>query len=283
MSNIMIQGTTSSAGKSLMCTGLCRIFLEDGYKVYPFKSQNMSSKYYITKEGYKISTAQALQAMAAGLEPEPNMNPILLIPRSNIGSMVVIKGEEKEHMEAVEYFKFKNSLKPMILDTYKEVENKNDIVVIEGAGSPAEINLKENDIVNMGMAEMADAPVLLVADIDRGGVFASLYGTVMLLEPHERVRIKGLIINKFRGDKTLLDPGIKMIEEMLNIPVIGTIPFIPLELVDEDSLKDYEKQCNLHTQTVEEMEVELNKLSTVLRENLNIDYIYNIMGIENSE
>lgn len=283
MSNIMIQGTTSSAGKSLMCTGLCRIFLEDGYKVYPFKSQNMSSKYYITKEGYKISTAQALQAMAAGLEPEPNMNPVLLIPRSNIGSMVVIKGEEKEHMEAVEYFKFKNSLKPMILDTYKEVENKNDIVVIEGAGSPAEINLKENDIVNMGMAEMADAPVLLVADIDRGGVFASLYGTVMLLEPHERVRIKGLIINKFRGDKTLLDPGIKMIEEMLNIPVIGTIPFIPLELVDEDSLKDYEKQCNLHTQTVEEMEVELNKLSTVLRENLNIDYIYNIMGIENSE
>lgn len=283
MSNIMIQGTTSSAGKSLMCTGLCRIFLEDGYKVYPFKSQNMSSKYYITKEGYKISTAQALQAMASGLEPEPNMNPVLLIPRSNIGSMVVIKGEEKEHMEAVEYFKFKNSLKPMILDTYKEVENKNDIVVIEGAGSPAEINLKENDIVNMGMAEMADAPVLLVADIDRGGVFASLYGTVMLLEPHERVRIKGLIINKFRGDKTLLDPGIKMIEEMLNIPVIGTIPFIPLELVDEDSLKDYEKQCNLHTQTVEEMEVELNKLSTVLRENLNIDYIYNIMGIENSE
>lgn len=283
MSNIMIQGTTSSAGKSLMCTGLCRIFKEDGYKVYPFKSQNMSSKYYITKEGYKISTAQALQAMAAGLEPEPNMNPVLLIPRSNIGSMVVIKGEEKEHMEAVEYFKFKNSLKPMILDTYKEVENKNDIVVIEGAGSPAEINLKENDIVNMGMAEMADAPVLLVADIDRGGVFASLYGTVMLLEPHERVRIKGLIINKFRGDKTLLDPGIKMIEEMLNIPVIGTIPFIPLELVDEDSLKDYEKQCNLHTQTVEEMEVELNKLSTVLRENLNIDYIYNIMGIESSE
>lgn len=283
MSNIMIQGTTSSAGKSLMCTGLCRIFLEDGYKVYPFKSQNMSSKYYITKEGYKISTAQALQAMASGLEPEPNMNPVLLIPRSNIGSMVVIKGEEKEHMEAVEYFKFKNSLKPMILDTYKEVENKNDIVVIEGAGSPAEINLKENDIVNMGMAEMADAPVLLVADIDRGGVFASLYGTVMLLEPHERVRIKGLIINKFRGDKTLLDPGIKMIEEMLNIPVIGTIPFIPLELVDEDSLTDYEKQCNLHPQTVEEMEVELNKLSTVLRENLNIDYIYNIMGIESSE
>jgi adenosylcobyric acid synthase len=164
--------------------------------------------------------------MAAGIEPEANMNPILLIPKSDKGSMIVIKGQEKEQMEAREYYKFKNSLKPMILDTYNKVKSKSEIVVIEGAGSPAEINLKENDIVNMGMAEMADAPVLLVADIDRGGVFASLYGTVMLLEPHERARIKGLIINKFRGDKTILDPGIDMIEEMLNIPVIGTIPYI---------------------------------------------------------
>lgn len=278
MANIMIQGTTSSAGKSLMCTGLCRIFKEDGYRVYPFKSQNMSSKYYLTKEGYKISTAQTLQAMASGIEPHPNMNPILLIPKSDKGSMVVIKGEEKEDMEAVEYFKFKNTLKPMILDIYKGIEKENDIVVIEGAGSPAEINLKHNDIVNMGMAEMADAPVLLVADIDRGGVFASLYGTVMLLEPHERDRIKGLIINKFRGDKTLLDPGIKMIEEMLNIPVVGTIPYTKLELVDEDSLIDYEKECNSNPQTAEEMEKEFDKLSQVLRENLDMDFVYEIMG-----
>ncbi|WMM25844.1 cobyric acid synthase [Tissierella sp. MB52-C2] len=280
MTNIMIQGTTSSAGKSLMCTGLCRIFKEDGYKVYPFKSQNMSSKYYTTKDGYKISTAQTLQAMAAGLEPHPNMNPILLIPKSDKGSMVVIKGEDKEDMEAVEYFKYKNTLKPMILDIYKEIESKNDIVVIEGAGSPAEINLKQNDIVNMGMAEMADAPVLLVADIDRGGVFASLYGTVMLLEEHERKRIKGLIINKFRGDKTLLDPGIKMIEEILNIPVIGTIPFAHLELVDEDSLVDYDKECNMNPQTEEEMERELSKLAAILRENMDMDYIYKIMGLD---
>jgi adenosylcobyric acid synthase len=276
----MIQGTTSSAGKSLMCTGLCKIFKEDGYKVYPFKSQNMSSKYYTTKEGYKISTAQTLQAMAAGLEPHPNMNPILLIPKSDKGSMVVIKGEDKEDMEAVEYFKYKNTLKPMILDIYKEIESKNDIVVIEGAGSPAEINLKQNDIVNMGMAEMADAPVLLVADIDRGGVFASLYGTVMLLEEHERKRIKGLIINKFRGDKTLLDPGIKMIEDILNIPVVGTIPFAHLELVDEDSLIDYDKECNINPQTEEEMERELNKLALLLRENMDMDYVYKIMGLD---
>lgn len=280
MTNIMIQGTTSSAGKSLICTGLCKIFKEDGYRVYPFKSQNMSSIYYTTKEGYKMSTAQALQAMAAGVEPEVDMNPILLIPKSDKGSMVIIKGEEKEDMEAVKYFKFKDKLKSMIFDVYKGIESKSDIVVIEGAGSPAEINLRENDIVNMGMAEMADAPVLLVADIDRGGVFASIYGTVMLLELHERSRIKGLIINKFRGDKSLLDPGIKMIEDILNIPVIGTIPFIPLELVDEDSLIDYEKKCNTNPQTEEEMERELDKLSTILRENLDIEYIYKIMGIK---
>lgn len=279
MANIMIQGTTSSAGKSLMCTGLCRIFKEDGYKVYPFKSQNMSSRFYMTTEGHKMSTAQAMQAKAAGVLPHSNMNPILLLPKSDMGSMVVIKGEEIANMEAVDYFNYKNGLKPMILETYKQIEKENEIVVIEGAGSPAEINLKQNDIVNMGMAEMADAPVLLVADIDRGGVFASLYGTVMLLEPHERARIKGLIINKFRGDKTLLDSGIKMIEEMLNIPVIGTIPFVHLELVDEDSLIDYEKECNANPQTEEEMEKELSKLANTLRKNMDMNYVYKIMGL----
>lgn len=280
MANIMIQGTTSSAGKSLLCTGLCKIFKEDGYRVYPFKSQNMSSKYYETKEGYKMSTAQALQAKAAGIEPDPNMNPILLQPTSDKGSKVIIKGQEKYQMEAMEYFQFKNSLRDMIKDTYGKIEKENEIIVIEGAGSPAEINLKQNDIVNMGMAEIADAPVLLVADIDRGGVFASLYGTVMLLEEDEKRRIKGLIINKFRGDKALLDPGIKMIEDMLNIPVIGTIPYVPLELVDEDTLIDYEKRCNKEEQSHEEMERELDKLAKVLRENMDIDYIYEIIGIK---
>ncbi len=280
MANIMIQGTTSSAGKSLMCTGLCKIFVEDGYKVFPFKSQNMSSKYYLTKDGYKISTAQALQAMAAGLEPHQDMNPILLLPRTDMGSMVVLNGKDYKHMEAVEYFQYKNTLRPMITDIFRKVESENEIVVIEGAGSPAEINLKQNDIVNMGMAEIADAPVLLVADIDRGGVFASLYGTVMLLEEDERKRIKGLIINKFRGDKTLLDPGIKMIEDILNIPVIGTIPFTHLELVDEDTIIDYEKQCNEIPQTKEQMDQELNKLSQVLREHLDMDLIYSLLGIK---
>ena len=281
MANIMIQGTTSSAGKSLMCTGLCRIFKEDGYKTYPFKSQNMSSRYHITGEGHMMSTAQALQAKAAGVEPHPSMNPILLKPTSDKGSTVIIMGEEKYNMGAIEYFNFKNSLKPMIIDIFKDIEKENEIIVIEGAGSPAEINLKQNDIVNMGMAEIADAPVLLVADIDRGGVFASLYGTVMLLEEHERKRIKGLIINKFRGDKTLLDPGIKMIEDILNITVVGTIPIKHLELVDEDTLIDYEKQCNSNPQTEEEMEKELNKLSKVIRNNMDMKLVYSLLGIIN--
>ena len=278
MANIMIQGTTSSAGKSLMCTALCRIFKEDGYKVCPFKSQNMSSKYYTTKEEYKMSTAQALQAKAAGIEPDPYMNPILLKPNSDIGSDVIIKGELYKAMGALEYFDFKNSLKPMITETYKELEKDYDILVLEGAGSPAEINLKQNDIVNMGMAEIADAPVLLVADIDRGGVFASLYGTVMLLEENEKSRIKGLIINKFRGDKRLLDPGIEMIEELLNIPVVGTIPFVPLELVDEDTLVDYEKKCNMVPQKEEDIQVELNKLAKIVRENVDMEYIYSLLN-----
>lgn len=280
MANIMVQGTTSSAGKSFICTALCRIFSEDGYRVTPFKSQNMSSKYYTTKKGYKMSTAQALQAKAAGIEPNPNMNPILLKPNSDRQSDVIIKGEFYKKMGALKYFDFKKTLKPMISKVYNELEKEYDIVVLEGAGSPAEINLKENDIVNMGMAEIADAPVILVADIDRGGVFASLYGTVMLLEKEERARIKGLIINKFRGDKRLLDPGIKMIENLLNIPVIGTIPFTPMELVDEDSLLDYEKKCNKTPQMEDEIEVELKKLSKVVRENLDIKYVYSLLKFE---
>lgn len=280
MANIMVQGTTSSAGKSFVVTALCRIFKEDGYSVAPFKSQNMSSKYYETKEGYKMSTAQALQAKAAGIEPDPNMNPILLKPNSDRQSDIIIKGKLYKKMGALEYFDFKKDLKPMIIETYEDLERDYKIIVIEGAGSPAEINLKKNDIVNMGMAEMVDAPVILVADIDRGGVFASLYGTVMLLEEHEKARIKGLIINKFRGDKRLLDPGIEMIEELLGIPVIGTIPFTPLELVDEDSLIDYEKQCNSIPQKEEDMEIELQKLSKVVRENLDIKYIYSLMDLD---
>lgn len=279
MSVIMIQGTTSSAGKSTFCTGLCRIFKNKGLKTVPFKSQNMSSRFFITESGKKISTAQAIQAAAAGIKPSEKMNPILLIPKTDCGSKVIILGEEKAEMNARSYFEFKLSCKPMILQTFKELEETNDIVVIEGAGSPAEINLNQNDIVNMGMAEMANAPVLLIADIDRGGVFAQLYGTVMLLPEKDRQRIKGLIINKFRGDKSLLMPGIKMIEELVNIPVIGTIPYQKLELIDEDSLMDIEKKCNTNPQTKEEMEAELDKLAKLIYENTDMNIIYKLCNI----
>ena len=270
----MIQGTTSSAGKSLFCTGLCRIFKKKGLKVVPFKSQNMSSIFFTTADGKKISSAQALQARAAGIEPRPEMNPILLIPKTDVGSKVIILGEEKKEMKAREYFEYKKTCKPMILKTFQKLEKENDIVVIEGAGSPAEINLNQNDIVNMGMAEMADAPVLLIADIDRGGVFAQLYGTVMLLPEKDRRRIKGMIINKFRGDKSLLDPGIKMIEDLVKIPVIATIPYMHLELADEDSLIDDDKKCNTQAQSDAELEKELDKLAALIEENSDMDFIF---------
>lgn len=282
MARIMIQGTTSSAGKSLMCTGLCKIFKEDGYKVFPFKSQNMSSKFFLTEKGEKIAIAQALQAKASGLEPHPDMNPILLIPSSDEGSMVILNGKEDKNMKARDYFNYRPTLKKMIHDKYKEIESKNDIVVIEGAGSPAEINLKKNDIVNMGMAEIADAPVLLITDIDRGGAFAALYGTIMLLEPHERSRIKGMIINKFRGDKTLLESGIQMIENLVGIPVVGVIPYTYLNLVDEDSIIDEDKTCNYSDQSLEEEALELEKLGNLIRNNVDMDYVYRIMGIKNA-
>lgn len=276
----MIQGTTSSAGKSLFCTGLCRIFKKKGLKVVPFKSQNMSSIFFTTADGKKISSAQALQARAAGIEPRPEMNPILLIPKTDVGSKVIILGEEKKEMKAREYFEYKKTCKPMILETFQKLEKENDIVVIEGAGSPAEINLNQNDIVNMGMAEMADAPVLLIADIDRGGVFAQLYGTVMLLPEKDRKRIKGMIINKFRGDKSLLDPGIKMIEDLVKIPVIATIPYMHLELADEDSLIDDDKKCNTQAQSDAELEKELDKLAALIEENSDMDFICKTVGIK---
>lgn len=282
MARIMIQGTTSSAGKSLMCTGLCKIFKEDGYRVFPFKSQNMSSKFFLTEKGEKIAVAQALQAKASGLEPHPDMNPILLIPGSDEGSMVILNGKEDKNMKARDYFNYRPTLKKMIHDKYKEIESKYDIVVIEGAGSPAEINLKKNDIVNMGMAEIADAPVLLITDIDRGGAFAALYGTIMLLEPHERSRIKGMIINKFRGDKTLLESGIQMIENLVGIPVVGVIPYTYLNLVDEDSIIDEDKTCNNSDQSLEEEALELEKLGKLIRNNVDMDYVYRIMGIKNA-
>lgn len=235
---IMVQGTMSNSGKSFLAAGLCRIFYQDGYRVAPFKSQNMALNSYITEEGLEMGRAQVMQAEAAGIRPKVCMNPILLKPTSDMGSQVIVNGQVVGNMHAKDYFRYKTTLIPEIKKAFQELEKDADIIVIEGAGSPAEINLKENDIVNMGMAAMVNAPVLLVGDIDRGGVFAQLLGTLMLLEPEEKERVKGLIINKFRGDKSILDPGIAMLEERGQVPVAGVIPYMDLSLEDEDSLTD---------------------------------------------
>ena len=235
---IMIQGTMSGAGKSFLVAGLCRIMKQDGYRVAPFKSQNMALNSFITEEGLEMGRAQVMQAEAAGIKPMVCMNPILLKPTNHTGSQVIVNGEVLRDMSAREYFAYKKQLIPDIKKAFRKLEEYADIIVIEGAGSPAEINLRENDIVNMGMAEMVDAPVLLVGDIDRGGVFAQLLGTLLLLSEEEKKRVKGLIINKFRGDKTILDPGIVMLQEKGQVPVAGVVPYMELALEDEDSLTE---------------------------------------------
>ncbi|MBE5961376.1 MAG: cobyric acid synthase [Lachnospiraceae bacterium] len=236
--SIMIQGTMSNAGKSFLVAGLLRILKQDGYKVAPFKSQNMALNSYITEEGLEMGRAQVMQAEAAGIKPSVRMNPILLKPTTDMGSQVIVCGEVQGNMQARDYFKMKKSLIPKIKEAYDSLAEEYDIIVIEGAGSPAEINLKADDIVNMGMAKLVDAPVLLAGDIDRGGVFAQLYGTVMLLEEEERARIKGTIINKFRGDATILKPGLDMIYEKIHIPCAGVVPYMNVDIEDEDSLTE---------------------------------------------
>ncbi|MBE6990933.1 MAG: cobyric acid synthase [Ruminococcaceae bacterium] len=235
---IMVQGTMSGAGKSLLVAGLCRVFRQDGYRVAPFKSQNMALNSFITKEGLEMGRAQVVQAEACGAEPSVLMNPILLKPTTDVGSQVIVNGEVLGNMSAAEYFAMKRSLIPRIMEAFEKLSARNDIVVIEGAGSPAEINLKSDDIVNMGLAEMVKAPVLLVGDIDRGGVFAQIYGTVALLEEDEKRLVKATVINKFRGDVEILRPGLSMLEELTGKPVAGVLPYLQVDIEDEDSLTE---------------------------------------------
>ena len=233
---IMIQGTMSGVGKSLLVTALCRILRQDGWKAAPFKSQNMALNSFVTSDGLEMGRAQAVQAQAAWLEPDVRMNPILLKPENDTGSQLIVNGRAAGHYSAREYFRMKKSLLPVILEAFQSLEKENDVIVIEGAGSPAEINLRADDIVNMGLAELVDAPVLLVGDIDRGGVFAQIYGTLELLEPKERNRVAGTVINKFRGDQELLRPGLVMLEEKTHVPVLGVVPYCCVDIDEEDSL-----------------------------------------------
>lgn len=241
MAKIMIQGTASSVGKSILVTALCRIFKQDGYSVCPYKSQNMSLNSYITLDGKEMGRAQVLQAYAAGLEPEVYMNPILLKPTTDKNCQIIFNGEVYGYSNAKEYHNLKVKFKDDLKSAFEKLENQFDIIVMEGAGSPAEINLRDNDIVNMGMAELIDAPVLLVGDIDKGGVFASLLGTIMLLSDSEKDRVKGTIINKFRGDISLLKPGVDSLEELTHRDCLGVVPYFKLDLEDEDGAVDLNK------------------------------------------
>lgn len=235
---IMVQGTCSNAGKSLICAALCRIFRQDGWRVAPFKAQNMALNSFITTDGGEMGRAQVVQAEAAGIAPDVRMNPILLKPTSDVGSQVIVMGQARGNRTARDYWGDKKALIPVVKDAYDSLAAEYDIIVIEGAGSPAEINLKQDDIVNMGLAKLVDAPVLLVGDIDRGGVFASLYGTVKLLDEDEQARIRALIINKFRGDVEILRPGLTQLEELTGKPVAGVVPYGHFDIDDEDSLSE---------------------------------------------
>lgn len=235
---IMVQGTMSNAGKSLVAAGLCRIFANDGYKVAPFKSQNMALNSYITDEGLEMGRAQVVQAECARIRPMAEMNPILLKPTSAMGSQVIVNGKVVGNMKAMDYFRHKKDYIPEIMKAYDKLADMADIIVVEGAGSPVELNLKEGDIVNMGLAEMIDSPVLLVGDIDRGGIFPQLLGTLDLLTDSERNRVKGLVVNKFRGDGKLFENGIKILEDKGKTKVVGVVPYMDLKIDDEDSLSE---------------------------------------------
>lgn len=277
---IMIQGTMSSAGKSLITTGLCRVFKQDGHSVAPFKSQNMSRNSFITDEGLEMSKAQVIQAEAAGAAPDVRMNPILLKPVTDMGSQVIVNGQLRGHMRSAEYFKYKETLIPEIMEAFEMLSQKHDIIVVEGAGSPAEINLKQNDIVNMGLAEMIDAPVLLVGDIDCGGVFAQIVGTLVLLTDDERIRVKGTIVNKFRGDIEIFRPGIAMLEARSGKPVVGVLPYLSVDIEEEDSLirgSMAKPATNGQPNTAAYRETQYDLLAAAIRENLDMEFIYRVL------
>ncbi|MDR2489358.1 MAG: cobyric acid synthase [Desulfovibrio sp.] len=235
---LMIQGTASSAGKSLLVTALCRLFRRKGIMVAPFKAQNMSLNAFITREGHEMGRAQAVQAEAAGIAPSCFMNPVLLKPAEDHVCQLIVNGRARAVMSARQYYAFRRTLRSEVTRAFTSLAKEYELIIIEGAGSPAEINLRENDLANMGMAEMANAPVLLVGDIDRGGVFASLYGTVMLLDADEQRRIRGFVVNKFRGDLSILEPGLRRLETLLGMPVLGVLPYRRFHIDEEDSLTE---------------------------------------------
>ena len=274
MKSLMIQGTSSGAGKTTLVAALCRIFSDKGYRVAPFKSQNMSNFGYITPD-FEISRAQAIQAFGARCNITPDLNPILLKPVGNYSSVVYLNGKRFKKMHAKEYYeKFVNSEGMKLASkSLKTLQKDFDLVIMEGAGSPAEINLQKYDIANMKMAKKANANVLLVTDIDRGGSFASLAGTMALIEKQYQKLVKGFIFNKFRGDIDVLKPGFKKLKSLTHVPVIGTIPLVSLNLPEEDSLNSNPKDIVWNKKNIRKIDNELNKLSKIVKSNVDINSI----------
>jgi len=274
MKSLMIQGTSSGAGKTTLVAALCRIFSDKGYNVAPYKSQNMSNFAYITPE-FEISRAQAIQAIAARCDITSDLNPILLKPLGNYYSMVYLNGKRHKKMHAKDYYeKFVNSEGIKIATKSLKTLQKNfDLIILEGAGSPAEINLQKFDIANMKMAQKANASVLLVSDIDKGGSFASIVGTMALIEKKYQKLVKGFVFNKFRGDIDVLKPGFQKLKNITKIPVMGTIPMMTLDLPEEDSLNAKPKEIAWTKKNISKIDNELNKLAKTVKSNIDIKSI----------
>jgi len=274
MKSLMIQGTSSGAGKTTLVAALCRIFSDKGYRVAPFKSQNMSNFAYVTPE-FEISRAQAIQAIGARCDIISNLNPILLKPIGNYNSVVYLNGKRYKKMNAKEYYeKFVNQEGfKIVSNSLKYLQKNFDLVILEGAGSPAEINLQKFDIANMRIAQKANASVLLISDIDKGGSFASLVGTMALIEKQHQKLVKGFIFNKFRGDVSVLKPGFQKLKNITKIPVVGTIPLIPLDLPEEDSLNANPKHVTWTKKNISKIDNELNKLAKVVKSNIDMKSI----------
>ena len=274
MKSLMIQGTASGVGKTTLVAALCRIFSDKGYKVAPFKSQNMSNFGYVTPD-FEISRAQVIQAIAARCKIEPDLNPIMLKPLGNYSSLVYLNGKRYKKMYAKDYYSNFVNTKGIkaAADSLFRLQNNNDLVILEGAGSPAEINLQKYDVANMKIAQKANASVLLVADIDKGGSFASLVGTMALIEKKYQKLIKGFVLNKFRGDIDVLKPGFRKIKQLTKIPVLGTIPMLKMNLPEEDSLNVKAKEIVWTKKNISIIDKELDKLAKTVKNNLDMKKI----------
>lgn len=285
---LMIQGTASGAGKSTLAAGLCRIFRQAGYSVAPFKAQNLSNNAHILPDGRWIARSQAIAAAACGVSPMTDMNPVLLMPDTQ-GVQVVLNGCSVGYMADFDYPALKRRLASEVMEAYKRLLAQYDIVVVEGAGSPVEMNLKENDIVNMGFARASHCPVLLAADISRGGVFASVYGTMQLLNAEERSLVRGIVVNKFQGEVQYFRDGIQILEQLTEKPVLGVMPYADIKLEDEDALCEgdspktreaLERALPMGVSYEKYMDRQMNELAQLVRENLNMDEIYRILQMQ---